>query len=88
VKYKFSPTKRFQKQFQSLTKTEKRLIQKKLELMAENPDHPSLRIKKIQGTSDIFECSVNMDIRIIWCYEENTIILLIDVGHHNILKRY
>jgi len=56
--------------------------------MAENPDHPSLRTKKIQGTSDIFECSVNMDIRIIWCYEENTIILLIDVGHHNILKRY
>jgi len=88
VKYPFSPTKRFQKQFQSLTKTEKRLIHKKLELMAENPDHPSLRTKKIQGTSDIFECRVNMDIRIIWCYEENPIILLIDVGHHNILKRY
>jgi addiction module RelE/StbE family toxin len=88
VKYKFSPTKRFQKQFQSFTKTEKQLIRKKLELMAENPNHPSLRTKKIQGTADIFECSVNMDIRIIWCYEENTIILLIDVGHHNILKRY
>lgn len=88
MKYKFSFTKRFQKQFQALTEKEKRMIRKKLELLAENPGHPSLRAKRIQGTSDLFECSVNMDIRIIWCYEDNTIIILIDVGHHNVLKRY
>ncbi len=44
--------------------------------------------KRIQGTKNLFECSVNMDIRIIWYYEGNTLIILLDVGHHNILDQY
>ena len=50
--------------------------------------HPSLRTKRIQGSSYLFECSVNMDIRIIWHYEGDEIILLLDIGHHGILDRY
>ncbi len=34
------------------------------------------------------ECSVNMDIRILWYYENDRVILLIDIGHHDILKRF
>lgn len=60
----------------------------KLNLLAENPFHPSLRTKKIQGTTDLFECSINMDIRIIWYYECDKIIILVDVGHHDILKQF
>ena len=30
----------------------------------------------------MFEMSVNMDIRILWKYENGVIILLLDVGHH------
>ena len=47
---------------------------KKLKLLANDPTHPSLRTKRIQGTEKLFECSVNMDIRIIWYYEGNTIV--------------
>lgn len=30
----------------------------------------------------MIEMSVNMDIRILWKYKDNVIILLLDVGHH------
>jgi mRNA-degrading endonuclease YafQ of YafQ-DinJ toxin-antitoxin module len=48
---------------------EKKQLKNKLELLAQNPSHPSLRTKRIQDTTDLFECSVNMNIRIIWYYE-------------------
>jgi mRNA-degrading endonuclease YafQ of YafQ-DinJ toxin-antitoxin module len=50
--------------------------------------HPSLRTKKIKGTDGLFECSVNMDIRIIWTYYDDEIIILLDVGLHDILQKY
>ena len=67
---------------------EKKQLKNKLELLAQNPSHPSLRTKRIQGTTDLFECSVNMDIRIIWYYEGDKMIILVDVGHHDILKQF
>lgn len=86
--YQITYTERFQKHFKKLTEQEKKQLQTKLQLLAENPLHPSLRTKRIQGTSDLFECSVNMDIRIIWFYEGEKLIILVDVGHHDILKQY
>ena len=86
--YQLTFTDRFQKNYKALSENEKKQIMKKLALLAENPMHPSLRTKRIQGTSDLFECSVNMDIRIIWYYEGDKIIILLDVGHHDILKKF
>lgn len=86
--YTFTFTARFQKHFKELTNHEKKQLKNKLELLAENPSHPSLRTKRIQGTSDLFECSVNMDIRIIWYYEGNKTIIIVDIGHHDILKQF
>ena len=86
--YQFSYTTRFQKHFKTLNSQEKNQIIKKLKLLSENPTHPSLRTKRIEGTDDLFESSVNMDIRIIWYYESDIIIILADVGHHDILKQF
>ncbi len=36
----------------------------------------------MQGLNNVFEMNVNMDIRILWQYENGIIILLIDIGHH------
>jgi len=47
-----------------------------------------LRTKRIQGTDNLHESSVNMDIRIIWYYEGDVMIILVDTGHHDILKQY
>ena len=34
-----------------------------------------------------YEFSVNMDIRVIWQYEGDNIIALVDIGHHDILYK-
>ena len=86
--YKFTFTDRFQKHFKSLTVHEKKQTRKKLELLSRNPMHPSLRTKHIKGTEDLFESSINMDIRTVWYYEGNIMIILVDIGHHDIFKQY
>jgi len=87
MEYQISLTDRFRKNYKFLSTNEKKQTNKKLALLAKNPLHSSLRSKRIQGTTDLFECSVNMDIRIIWCYQEQRIIILLDIGHHDILKK-
>ena len=79
---------RFKKHYKALSETEKKQFQNKLKIFCDNPLHPSLRVKRIQGTEDLFEFSVNMDIRVIWFYEEHTLVALIDIGHHDVLKQY
>lgn len=85
--YHLSFAKSFIKNYRKLTKTEQRLVDSKLRLLVDNPWHPSLRVKKIQST-DEFECSVNMDIRIAFLFERDVLILLLDIAHHDrLLKR-
>ena len=85
---KITFTDRFQKHYKSLTEIEKKQFKNKLAIFAENPMHPSLRVKRIQGTDTLFEFSVNMDIRVIQFYEGDSLVALVDIGHHDILKNY
>lgn len=85
--YKITYTDRFKKHYKKMQTNEKKQIRSKIDLLSQNPNHPSLRTKRIQGTDDLFECSVTMDIQIIWYYEGEKIIILLDVGHHDVLKR-
>lgn len=80
--YKLKYTKAFEKNLKKLSATEQKAVAQKLKILTENPFYPSLRTKKVQGFNNIFEMSINMDIRILWQYENNIIILLIDIGHH------
>jgi mRNA interferase RelE/StbE len=57
-------------------------LKKKLDLLADNPKHPSLRTKKIKGSEGIFEASINMDIRMTWEFYEDGI-LLRNIGKHD-----
>ena len=88
MKYQIMYTSRFQKHLKTLTSQEQKLVHKKLDLLAENPLHPSLRVKRIQNSDGLFECSVNMDIRVIWYLEGAILIVALDVGHHDILKQF
>ena len=67
---------------QRLSVDVKKALKKKLDLLADNPKHPSLRTKKIRGREDIFEATVNMDIRITWEFYEDGI-LLRNIGRHD-----
>ena len=83
--YRFEPSKAFEKSLKILSNNEQRALAGKLKILIENPFHPSLRTKKVQRLKDVFESSVNMDIRILWMYKGDKLILLINVGHHDIL---
>lgn len=85
--YKIILTDRFEKNYKKLNTKIKKQLKKKIEIMQDNPFHPSLRTKRIQGTNDLFEFSVNMDVRVIWHYEDDKLILLLDIGHHDILDK-
>lgn len=80
--YKLEYTKEFEKGLKRLSKNEQKQTANKLKILAEDPFYPYLRTKKVQGLENVFEMSVNMDIRILWKYRGNVIILLIEIGHH------
>lgn len=86
--YKLTYTESFKKHYKILHPNEKKQIKKKVEMLANNPMHPTLRAKRIQGAENLFECSANMDIRIIWYYENDQMIILADGGYHDILNRF
>jgi mRNA-degrading endonuclease RelE of RelBE toxin-antitoxin system len=80
-------TDNFMNEFDKLPDNYQKLVLKKIELLAVDPRYPSLRTQKIGG---VFESSVTMDIRIIWKVdiENNKIIVLLDLGHHDLLRKY
>mgnify|MGYP000939236951 CR=1 FL=1 len=73
---------RFAKAYRMLDDSIKDTVKTKLRLMAQNPFHPSLRTKKVQGKNGIFEASVNKNIRITWQYGKGGI-LLRNIGEHD-----
>ena len=85
---KITYSERFQKHYKKLSAYEKTQFRKKLDVFADNPLHPSLRTKRIKGTDGLFEFSVNMDIRVVWFYEGDSLVALVDIGHHDILKKF
>lgn len=65
----------FKEKIQQLDINIKKALKNKLELMEQNAKHPSLRTKKIQGTDDIYEASINMSYRVTWQYYKDGILL-------------
>ena len=84
VNYQFSQ--KFKKQYGALPKEIQNAFDKKLELFLENRAHPSLRVKRIQGTKGRWEGSVTMNYRFTFEILEDTL-LFRTIGTHDILKR-
>jgi mRNA interferase RelE/StbE len=85
MKYRLSVTRKFERNLKRLTVTEQKITARKLKMLQIDPFQRSLRTKKIKGLKGLFECSVSMDIRILWCYQEDSILLMLDIGHHSIV---
>jgi len=73
---------RFKRTYQKLPRSLQEQVDKKLLLLEENPGHPSLRVKKIAGASDIWEASITMKYRITFQISEGVIILRV-IGEHD-----
>ena len=82
--YQFS--KSFKKEYNSLPKEIQKAFDQKLQLLLQDMSHPSLRVKRIQGTKDRWEGSVTMKYRFTFQYSENTLIFR-TIGTHDILNR-
>lgn len=80
---RFLTTEHFTKCYKYLPPAIRAQVDKQLSLLLENPKHPSLRIKKMQGTrGEIFEGRVSKNYRFTFQVEED-IYLLRRVGPHN-----
>ena len=86
MSYRLQLEKNFTKHYAKLTAKERGMVDNKLRILAQDPSHPSLRTKRIQGTGE-FEVSVNMDIRMAIAFEGDRIIML-DVDHHDKLLKW
>ncbi len=72
----------FKEKVKQLHPNVKKTLKNKLELMDQNPKHPSLRTKKIKGSSNIYEASITINYRMTWQYYKNGI-LLRNIGEHD-----
>jgi mRNA interferase RelE/StbE len=92
-KYNVRYTRRFEKELDKLSPQNRRLVVETVKIMENDPYYQSLRTKKMDGRrknqEDLYESRVNNDIRLIWYFdeEENRIILMVSVGHHDVEKQ-
>ncbi|OGO71667.1 MAG: hypothetical protein A2Z49_09735 [Chloroflexi bacterium RBG_19FT_COMBO_56_12] len=75
--------KRFLKSFASLPKSVQEKIKKQILLLAENPRHPSLHTKPIQGAPGIYEARVDINYRMTYERQADDTLVLRVVGRHD-----
>ena len=76
-------TRRFLKSFARLAALVQERIKKQIALLAENPPHPSLQFKLIQGAPGIYEARVDADYRLTYERDANDTLVLRVVGKHD-----
>jgi mRNA-degrading endonuclease RelE of RelBE toxin-antitoxin system len=84
-KYEVVPSKNFFKELSKLSTEDQDRVKEVLDIMRIDPFYLSLRTKKVHK---LFESSVNMDIRIFWRFRGSQIIAALNVGHHDVIRKY
>jgi mRNA-degrading endonuclease RelE of RelBE toxin-antitoxin system len=82
---KIQTTRPFDKDYNALPETVKVRADKQFFLLLENPDHPSLRLKKIKGHPSIWEGRITKSYRFTFQISGD-VYLLRRIGTHDILK--
>jgi mRNA-degrading endonuclease RelE of RelBE toxin-antitoxin system len=75
-------THRFQRAYNELEDDEVEQVKKALRLLVADPRHPSLRVKKMQGTDHIWEARASRSLRLTFEMHGDLIILR-NVGAHD-----
>lgn len=76
-------TERFRKSALELDPETRDKLKEQIALLASDPRHPSLRVKKIKGTGSIFEARVDRGVRFTFEYGGRSEIILRVVGPHD-----
>jgi mRNA-degrading endonuclease RelE of RelBE toxin-antitoxin system len=80
---KLTLTERFRKSALELDPEAREKLKKQIGLLAAEPRHPSLRVKKIKGTGSVFEARVDRDLRFTFEFGGRHEIVLRVVGRHD-----
>ena len=80
---KIKLTRRFLKSFARLPAAVQEKVKKQIALLAENPRHPSLQSKPIQGAPGIYEARVDIDYRMTYERDADDTLVLRVVGKHD-----
>jgi mRNA-degrading endonuclease RelE of RelBE toxin-antitoxin system len=83
---RFVFTRRFLKEYRRLPQTLQETADKQLRLLAENPDHPSLDIKKMHDPRGIWRCKVTSGYRFTFQIADDLFIFR-RIGAHDIEKK-
>ncbi len=76
-------TERFRQAFRLLPPEIQKKVLKTLRLLAENPRHPSLQTKPIQGAPGIYEARIDQSYRMTYQRLPGDILLLRAAGKHD-----
>ena len=76
-------TARFVAFYRALPPQVRKKVDKAIALLAENPRHPSLQAKPIQGTHGIYEARVDVHHRLTYERLAGDVLLLRAVGRHD-----
>ena len=80
----FVTTEEFQKQYKLLPKHIQKKVKKQLLLFANNPQHPSLHIHRLNGEWEFY---VDIHYRCLF-YRNGNNVTLLTIGSHKIVDRY
>jgi mRNA interferase RelE/StbE len=85
---KIQLTERFLVLYKSLPPSIRKKIDRQISLLADNPRHPSLQTKPIQGTNGIFEARVDLNYRLTFeRLPDDTLLLRVVARHDEALKK-
>lgn len=82
----FQFSKRFKKEYNNLPKEIQKAFDEKLSLFLKQTSHPSLRVRRIQGTKNRWEGSITMKYRFTFEFLKDGV-LFRAIGTHDIVSR-
>lgn len=86
---KITETAQFRKSYESLDKSTQKKTKKQFQLFIKNLFHPSLNTEKLEPKNkNIWSFRIDRNFRVIFTFLDQVTILLLDIGPHNIYKKY
>ncbi|NPV49497.1 MAG: hypothetical protein HPY69_21340 [Armatimonadetes bacterium] len=78
-------TQRFLDDYRKLPAEGQKQADRKLQYLAANVGHPSLRVKRVRNYEAVYQGSINMDYRFLFLITSQGYLLL-QIGRHDILQ--
>ncbi len=79
-------TRRFLEDYRKLPAQVQKQTDQKLQYLAQNVGHPSLRVKRVRSHEEVYEGGINLDYRLLFLITTEGYVLL-RIGRHDMLEK-